>query len=632
MRLNLRLLFVLYFACLLSAIHAQVDTSLILPTLEVRKTRLGTSTIGSQNLEWNTTQLQGRSFQNLTSLLEQEAGIYMKSYGLGSLATSSIRGGSAGHTLILWNGLPIQSPMLGLLDLSLLPLQSMDHIHVQRGGNTALWGSGAVGGIISLDNEAHAEKGFRISSQSSFGSFGNFQQNFDLSVGNKHWQSRTRFSFQEATNDFYYDIAPGFPQRQQTNAALLQHNFNQDVYWKPSKKQQIALHYWRQFSDRQIPPTNTQTRSEAYQLDRSDRLVLEWRKVNDKSVYQAKLAGFDEDLQFFDPQIQLKSPSHFYSLIGEFSGQWYGKNGYQLLAGYTQTYNRAHSNGYQANEQESRSALFTSIVQRKSRWEWQLSLRQALVDGVFIPLVPTLAGQYQILPNLRIKGKLSRNYRLPTLNDRFWRPGGNPDLKAESGWSEELTLESSWSNNVFAISGSLTGFNRQIDNWILWSIRSGQSFWSANNIAAVWSRGLEPRLNLSYQLSELRFQLQLGYDYTHSTNQIALENPRIAAGEQLLYTPIHQGFGNLQLSWQSLQVNYHHRFVGASQGINDPLAAFDIGRVNLQYHLSEEKAESHLFFQVNNIWDRTYLVVERRPMPGINYQFGIKLSFYNKQL
>lgn len=631
MRPNISLLYVIQI-CFLSATSAQVDTSLLLPTLEVKQSRIENSKVGSQGVNWSAEELQSRSFQNLTSLLEQEAGIYMKSYGLGSLATSSIRGGSAGHTLVLWNGLPIQSPMLGLLDLSLLPLQSVDQISVQRGGNTALWGSGAVGGIISLGNQAHNEKGLRVSSQTSFGSFDNFQQSFDLFVGSKNWQSRTRFSFQEASNDFYYDIAPGFPQRQQTNATLLQHNFNQDIYWNPSERQQIALHYWRQFSDRQIPPTNTQTRSEAYQVDRSDRLVLEWRKVNDRSVYQTKLAGFDEDLQYFDPQIQLNSPSHFYSLIGEFSGQWYGKNGYQLLAGYTQTYNEAESNGYQTQEQENRSALFASILQRKSIWEWQLSFRQTLVDEGLIPLVPTLAGQYQVLPNLRIKGKVSRNYRLPTLNDRFWRPGGNPDLKAESGWSEELSLEGTWSENAFAISGSLTGFNRQIDNWILWSIRTGQNFWSANNIAAVWSRGLESRLNLSYRLSELQFQLRLGYDYTRSTNQIALDNPKIAEGQQLLYTPIHQGFSNLELSWQSLQLIYNHRFVGASQGINDPLAPFDIGQARLQYYLSAEKAESHIFLQINNIWDRTYLVVERRPMPGIHYQFGIKLSYYNKEL
>lgn len=632
MRSNLRLIFILHFCTLLSLAVAQVDTSFVLPTLEVKEVRVRNSTIGSQNTSWNPDQLKRRSFQSLTNLLEQETGIYMKSYGLGSLATSSIRGGSAGHTLVLWNGLPIQSPMLGLLDLSLLPVLAVDHINVQRGGNTALWGSGAVGGVISLGNRALAEQGLSISSQTGFGSFDNFQQHFELSVSEKAWQSRTRFSFQEAANDFYYDIAPGFPRRQQTNAALLQHNFNQDLYWKPNENQQIALYYWRQFSDRQIPPTNTQTRSEAYQIDRADRLVMEWRQVRNRSVYQMKLAGFDENLEYFDPQIQLTSPSHFYSLMGEASAQWYGKNGYRILTGYTQTFNQAESNGYRAGEEENRSALFASILQNRTRWNWQLSLRQALVNGDLIPFVPTLALDYQILPSLTIKGKLSRNYRLPTLNDRFWQPGGNPELKAESGWSEEVTVAGNWEKNKFQIRGSLTAFNRQIDNWILWSIRTGQNFWSANNIAAVWSRGLEPRLKISYQVSDLHLTFQLGYDYTRSTNQIALENPRIAKGQQLLYTPIHQGFGNLQLTWKLLQLNYNHRFVGPSRGINDPLASFDIGQAQLQYRIAEENVESHLFFQANNIWNQSYLVVERRPMPGTHYQFGIKLSYYNKEL
>ena len=632
MRPNLRLILVLHFCSFLSLSMAQVDTSFMLPTLEVSEVRVRNSAIGSQGTTWNTEQLKTRSFQSLTKLLEQETGIYMKSYGLGSLATSSIRGGSAGHTLVLWNGLPIQSPMLGLLDLSLLPVLAVDHINVQRGGNTALWGSGAVGGVISLDNQALAEQGLSLSGQTAFGSFNNFQQQFDLSVSGKAWQSRTRFSFQEASNDFFYEIAPGFPQRQHTNAALLQHNFNQDLYWKPNENQQIALHYWRQFSDRQIPPTNTQTRSEAYQVDRSDRLVMEWRQVSNRSVYQIKLAGFDENLEYFDPQIQLTSPSHFYSLIGEASAKWYRKNGYRVLTGYTQTFNQAESNGYRAGERENRSALFASILQNRARWNWQLSLRHALVDGELIPLVPTLALEYQVLPYLTVKGKVSRNYRLPTLNDRFWQPGGNPDLKAESGWSEEVTFAGNWKKNKLQIRGSLTGFNRQIDNWILWSIRTGQNFWSANNIAAVWSRGLEPRLNISYQDSDLYMALQVGYDYTRSTNQIALENPRIAEGQQLIYTPVHQGFGNLQLIWKSFQFNYNHRWVGPSQGINDPLASFDIGQAQLQYRVAEGKVESHLFFQVSNIWDQTYLVVERRPMPGTHYQFGIKLSYYNKEL
>lgn len=631
MRPMLPVLIVFPYYLLLSSLSAQVDT-LFLPPVEVLQTKIRSNSLGSQVTSWGQEQLQDRSFQSLSHLLEQQSGMYLKSYGLGSLATSSIRGGSAGHTLVLWNGLPIQSPMLGLLDLSLLPLHTVDRLSIQRGGNTALWGSGAVGGLISLDNEASHEKGLAFSLQSAFGSFDNFQQNLDLTLGAKTWESRTRFSRQEAQNDFFYEIRPDLPKRQQSNAALQQQNLNQDIYWRPDHRHKVGLHFWRQFSDRQIPPTNTQTRSEAYQIDRSNRLVMDWRYVGEKASYQAKLAGFEEDLDYFDPQIRLSSPSHFYSLIGELTGQWHGKNDFQLLAGITQTYTQAESNGYRARESENRSALFASLVQRKAKWQWQLSLRQAIIDQNLIPLVPALAADYQILPSLTIKGKISRNYRLPTLNDRFWQPGGNPALKAESGWSEELTVVGTSRNDELQFSAALTVFHREMENWILWSIRSGQPFWSANNIAAVRSRGLEPRLNLTYQYAQLQLALQLGYDYTRSTNEVSLKNPNIAKGEQLLYTPLHQGFGNLQFNWQSLELNYSHRLVGPSQGINDALPGFHLGQANLQYELADKKVESLLFFQVNNIWNHSYLVIERRPMPGTHYQFGIKLSYYNKEL
>jgi len=81
---------------------------------------------------------------------------------LGSIATSAIRGASAGHTVVVWNGLALQSPMLGLLDLSMLPSGLVDEVSIQYGGQSTLWGSGAIGGVIHLNNQAKFGKKFGI--------------------------------------------------------------------------------------------------------------------------------------------------------------------------------------------------------------------------------------------------------------------------------------------------------------------------------------------------------------------------------------------------------------------------------------------------------------------------------------
>jgi vitamin B12 transporter len=615
-----------------SMLQAQaVSDTVRIPTIEIKAAKIRQQAIGGISQNWTENQLGQLPANNLAELLAAETGSFIKSYGLGSLATSSVRGGSAGHTLVLWNGLPIQSPMLGQLDLSLLPVQAMESIQFTKGGNTALWGSGAVGGVLDLRNQVDFSQGLQAQSQTQVGSFSQFQQQFKMTLGSPTFQSISRLSHQQAGNHFLYRPAPGVAERQQTNARLSQQLLLQDLYWKLNDQQQLAIHFWQQQSDRQIPPTNVQNTSQAHQDDQSTRLILDYQKVTRKGMWQVKTGFFNEHLNFFDDQILLASRSRFRTYLGELTAQWSLGNRQSLLIGNTHTYTRAWSAGYREDiPSEHRSALFASWKYSSPKWQSQLSLRQESVDGSFVPPAPSLGIDFYLTPSFSIKTKLSRNYRLPTLNDRFWQPGGNPDLLPESGWSQELSLEKTVDKQGFQLTASLTVFNRNIENWILWSIREGQNFWSSNNITQVWSRGIEPRLSVSKQFQNLSIQLKSGYDYIRSTNQVPLDNPRIAEGEQLIYTPEHQAFGTLSVQWKGWYGAYQHTYTGATQGINDSLEAYHLGNVRLQYSAKLQKYHLKFFFNLNNIWNRDYLVVERRPMPGIHFQSGIQFIFHKQ--
>ena len=76
--------------------------------------------------------------------------IYVKSYGF--LNTPSFRGTSILHTLISWNGIPINSSASGLTDLKLLPSNGFNNLGISYGGNSTIFGSGSVGGTIHLNN------------------------------------------------------------------------------------------------------------------------------------------------------------------------------------------------------------------------------------------------------------------------------------------------------------------------------------------------------------------------------------------------------------------------------------------------------------------------------------------------
>ena len=69
-------------------------------------------------------------------------------------------------------------------------------------------------------------------------------------------------------------------------------------------------------------------------------------------------------------------------------------------------------------------------------------MRQEYVDGDFTPIVPFFGFDFRLVKekDLILKGNIARNFHMPTLNDLYWLPGGNPDLLHGEGFSFELGL------------------------------------------------------------------------------------------------------------------------------------------------------------------------------------------------
>ncbi|MDR7422346.1 MAG: TonB-dependent receptor [Armatimonadota bacterium] len=70
--------------------------------------------------------------------------------GPGSLITPSIRGSGAEGVLVLLDGVPLNGVLSGNVDLSTLPIDDVERIEVLRGPFSAIYGSGALGGVISI--------------------------------------------------------------------------------------------------------------------------------------------------------------------------------------------------------------------------------------------------------------------------------------------------------------------------------------------------------------------------------------------------------------------------------------------------------------------------------------------------
>lgn len=89
----------------------------------------------------------------LASVLQSVPGLYVyEAGGLGGLATVSLRGASAGQSVILLDGMRLNDPTGtdASVDLTSIPVTDIERIEVLRGPQSALYGSDAMGGVINI--------------------------------------------------------------------------------------------------------------------------------------------------------------------------------------------------------------------------------------------------------------------------------------------------------------------------------------------------------------------------------------------------------------------------------------------------------------------------------------------------
>ena len=96
-------------------------------------------------------QMDDTQAASVTELLRRVPGLSVAQSGdSGSLTSVFTRGTNSNHTLVLFDGVRLNSPYYGGFDWSLPTTTALERIEVARGPYSALWGADAVGGVINL--------------------------------------------------------------------------------------------------------------------------------------------------------------------------------------------------------------------------------------------------------------------------------------------------------------------------------------------------------------------------------------------------------------------------------------------------------------------------------------------------
>lgn len=562
--------------------------------------------------------------QNLGEILQQNAAIYIKTYGNGMLATPSLRGTTAAQTQVLWNGFSINSATLGQTDFSLVPVASAEQIAIETGGDLV---APAIGGNITLRNTLPKTKGTQLQLSQEVASFGTFKTYLKTNLTRHKWAFQQNIFRYEGKNNFPF-FHPNEQQiKRQTNAAWEQIGALQHLSWKPTQHQTLTLHTWQQQSFRQIQPTFLiRDNFNQQQTDLTFRTVAEYNSVGKKQTFTAASAYFYDKMRFEDiPFLRNDYQSH----------QWQSRVLYekdilphtQLKAGSELQGFFTKSTIFQANEW--RGAVFGQIHTQFRQFFAQTALRYQHIAGFAVPLLPIFSLGYQSRNGWHIAAKWQKNYRLPTLNERYWQPGGNPLILPETAQNYEVKLQYETKlNKQGSIENSLTAFYMQTKNLIQWLPQD--SYWQPENTLGIsTNKGLEWRTSWKYLLKNWKYLLQYNFTYSLAQNE---------KGYRLMYAPLQQSglFAQINYKKVGLWSNLNYTSLRYTDVFNDARYAingFYLMNMGIQANLNKiektTKWNVQLRFQVNNIFNTNYQNYINRAMPLRNYSIGCIFSVAN---
>ena len=103
--------------------------------------------IGVQKTVFDSLVLKENIALSMADVLTFNSSIFVKNYGRATLSTVSFRGTSASHTQVTWNGMRINSPMLGMTDFSTIPSYFIDDASLLHGTSSVNMVGGGLGGF-----------------------------------------------------------------------------------------------------------------------------------------------------------------------------------------------------------------------------------------------------------------------------------------------------------------------------------------------------------------------------------------------------------------------------------------------------------------------------------------------------
>lgn len=541
-------------------------------------------------------QIEQAQVSDVPALLRQVAGVQIsRSGGKGQTNTVFLRGGSAGHTLVLVDGVRTGSATLGYASLAELSLQQIEQIEVIKGPKAALYGSDALAGVIAIttrkaDNTSVQLKTGRY--QSHEADIATSQQYGDLKVrSNLGWSDSEGFDVRPGTQA----DKDGFDQR----------------YGKLGAEYNTAYGVWS--ADHNVLRSRGQYDFDpawgpgADQVEtKTNQSRLGWALDGDKASQKLSISrNQTEDLNWGED-----SPATLFETERQELDYQYSRQLTQTLTALTGVnwYQEDVSDSDLSYDVDSRinKAIFAGVSYQSGAWLADVTGRHDKQSQYGHSNTYEVGLGYQLTTELLVRASRSSAFKAPSFNDLYYPLSGNADLAPETATSDELGLR--YRTGDLQIESSI--YQQNVNNLIQWA-PAADGNWVPQNVGEAKIKGAE--LSVSHNWQQLH--QQLAYSYTDAKDE-ATDAPLIKRSKHTVHW---QGAYQWQ-DWRVFVTSDYQSDFQTGDFSTPQLGGYTLWGAGVSYELS---SELQVAAKADNLTNKDYLYLPGYATAGAEWSLRL---------
>ncbi|MCK6542138.1 TonB-dependent receptor [bacterium] len=577
--------------------------------------------------------IQRRGATNLSDALSGASGIQIKDFGGASgLKLPSLRGSTSEQVIIMIDGIPLNNPATGLIDLGVVPLTMIDHIETYKGGD-----NNAVGGTINLITKKQPrDEPMSIITKAHYSSFKRQWLSAGLTGFIKKTSYNFAYEFEYQPDSSYFVTVPSSGERVlRVNSESKRHALFLNVNNNLSLKTDFSLMGQWTFRDIEIPGTISNNTSVTSRGNQEDRVFLIAPQIQHRFNDQWHTAiGLSWYQYQFDYTNSFPTTINSRNISNSYHTRWTNlitllkQHTFNLGVTHTFVQGEGDNTDHVSNQSVSVFAddqwlipLFNPMwsfrLSPAIRWDKFSDFGQVWSPKAGMNISYEKSGYYTSL-----RASWSRNFRAPTLNERYWKDtdaSGNPDIKPERSTTWDLGGRFGGSQGKHSFEIEYTWFVMRAHNQIAWNLAG---IIHPENIRKSSSRGRE--LAMKYekeQMWETKFELSRAKAVDTSDP----DNVR-----RIPYNPLYTASLSNYAMFKDFTIGHttHYqsqRYTDAAN--NSVIPSYWLTDAIVSWHKQIISYDVQLSVIVKNIFDKAYESVAQYPGLAREYVVGTKITF-----